>query len=412
MRVFARGTLDRWIAADQARGLDGLRPARRSDAGVVRRHPELLAEAAALRAEQPARSAAHIADILRARHGIVVSQRTVRAHLRRKGLDRAALGAQPTGVLGRYEAERPNQRWIGDVLTGPFVPHPRVAGSKRAKLFVLVDDHSRLLVHGRWMATENTRAGQDVLRAAIVRRGLPEVLYVDKARPTRMRRWSAAARCWASAWSTASPTGPKGRGKQERLNRVIRERFLLEAEAAGIESLEALNDRFTAWTEQVLNTRVHAETGQTPIARFVAGGPPRAADPVLLAEAFRWSVVRVVAKTATVWLAGNRYQVDPSLCGHRVELRYDPEDLTQLTVFVEGAATGIATPLVIGRHTHPQVPQAARPAPQPTGIDYLGLVQTAHAEATIGQIAYRDLPLPGLEAPAAGDHHDAAGPDR
>jgi hypothetical protein len=41
-----------------------------------------------------------------------------------------------------------------------------------------VDDHSRLLVHGRWMATENTRAGQDVLRAAIVRCGLPEVLYV------------------------------------------------------------------------------------------------------------------------------------------------------------------------------------------------------------------------------------------
>ena len=412
MRAFARGTLDRWIAAYQARGLDGLRPAQRSDAGVVRRHPELLAEAAALRAEQPARSAAHIADILRARHGIVVSQRTVRAHLRRKGLDRAALGAQPTGVFGRYEAERPNQRWIGDVLSGPYVPCPRVAGSKRAKLFVLVDDHSRLLVHGRWMAWENTRAGQDVLRAAIVRRGLPEVLYVDNGAPYSN---AALERCCAVLGIRlvhSQPYRPQGRGKQERLNRVIRERFLLEAEAAGIESLEALNDRFTAWTEQVLNTRVHAETGQTPIARFVAGGPPRAADPVLLAEAFRWSVVRVVAKTATVWLAGNRYQVDPSLCGHRVELRYDPEDLTQLTVFVEGAAAGIATPLVIGRHTHPQVPQAARPAPQPTGIDYLGLVQTAHAEATIGQIAYRALPLPGVEAPAAGDHHDAAGPDR
>jgi putative transposase len=123
-------------------------------------------------------------------------------------------------------------------------------------------------------------------------------------------------------------------------------------------------------------------------------------------------VVRVVAKTATVWLAGNRYQVDPSLIGCRVELRYDPEDLTQLTVFVDGAAAGIATPLVIGHHTHPQVPQAAPPPPQPTGIDYLGLIQTAHADTTIGQIAYRALPLPGLEAPAASDHHDAAGPRR
>jgi len=48
---------------------------------------------------------------------------------------------------------------------------------------VLVDDHSRLLVHGRWVAEENTRAGQDVLRAAIVRRGLPEQLYVDNGAP-------------------------------------------------------------------------------------------------------------------------------------------------------------------------------------------------------------------------------------
>src|SRR6266536_180390 len=141
MRAYSRGTLDRWIAAYQTHGLAGLRPVRRADAGAVRRHPQLLAEAAALRSEQPARSAAHIADILRARYGIVVSERTVRAHLRRKGLDRASLGTQPALVFGRYEAERPNQRWIGDVLSGPFVPCPRVAGSKRAKLFMLVDDH-------------------------------------------------------------------------------------------------------------------------------------------------------------------------------------------------------------------------------------------------------------------------------
>jgi putative transposase len=170
----------------------------------------------------------------------------------------------------------------------------------------------------------------------------------------------------------------------------------------------------------VLNCRVHAETGQTPIARFLAGGPPRAADPVLMAQAFRWSAIRMVAKTATVSLAGNRYQVDPALVGRRIELRYDPEDLTSLTVFVEGAAAGVATPLVIGHHTHPAVPQAARPAPEPTGIDYLGLVQAAHEATTTGHIAYRDLPLPGLEAlqptdhddPGAGGHAVGTGTDR
>ena len=56
---------------------------------------------------------------------------------------------------------------MGDVLVGPFVPFPRVAGSKRAYLFLLVDDFSRLLVHSRWVTDQNTRAGQDVLRAAM-----------------------------------------------------------------------------------------------------------------------------------------------------------------------------------------------------------------------------------------------------
>lgn len=401
LRTLSRGTLDRWVAAYQARGLDGLRPIRRADAGQVRRHPELLAEAAALRVERPARSAAHIADILRARSGITVSERTIRAHLARKGLDRAALAAEPARAFGRYEAERPNERWIGDVLVGPFVPYPRVAGAQRARLFVLVDDHSRLLVHGRWVTEENARAGQDVLRQAIVRRGLPEQLYVDNGAPYTSAALERSCAVLGIRLVHSKPHRPQGRGKQERLNRVIRERFLLEAEHAGIACLDELNDRFTAWAEQVCNTRVHAETGQAPISRWLAGGPPRAADPVLLLEAFRWSATRVVTKTATVSLAGNRYQVDPSLVGSRVELRYDPEDLSQLTVYTQGAAVGIATPLVIGHHSHPAVPQAARPAPQPTGIDYLGLVQASHEQATIGPIAYRDLPLPGMQPPAS-----------
>src|SRR5207248_498498 len=57
MRTYSRGTLDRWVRAYRARGLDGLRPVARSDTGVVRRHPELLAEPAALRAALPPRPA-------------------------------------------------------------------------------------------------------------------------------------------------------------------------------------------------------------------------------------------------------------------------------------------------------------------------------------------------------------------
>ena len=180
-----RGTIDRWLRAYRERGLDGLRPEKRSDNGAVRRHPELIDLAAALRIELPARSAAHIADIIAARHGVRLAPRTIREQLAKRGLQRAKLTTQPV-AYGRYEAERPNELWVGDVLVGPWVPHPRGAGSKRARLFLLVDDHSRLLLHGRWVFEENARWAQSVLRAAIARRGVPESLYLDYADPRIM----------------------------------------------------------------------------------------------------------------------------------------------------------------------------------------------------------------------------------
>ena len=76
------------------------------------------------------------------------------------------------------------------------------------------------------------------------------------------------------------------------------------------------------------NRRIHSETNETPIERFERGGPHHGADPERLAEAFRWSVLRKVTRTATVSLEGNTYAVDPALVARRVELRYDPGDLS------------------------------------------------------------------------------------
>ena len=276
-RRYGRSTIDRWIRDWRAGGLVALRPQPRSDTGLVRAAPELFEEAVALRLELPTRSAAQIAEILWARHRVRVSARTLRDQLRRRGLHRQALAAEPK-VFGRYEAARPNERWITDVLVDRWVPYPRTPASIRARLFVVVDDHSRLLVHGRFHPVENTRAGQQVLRSAIVRRGLPEVLYAERGAPFHNHTLARTCAVLGIRLVHSQPCSPEGRGKQERLNRYIRERFIAEAEHAGIEDLAELNDRFEAWAEQVANRRTHAETNQTPIDRFESG-PPRAADP-------------------------------------------------------------------------------------------------------------------------------------
>lgn len=391
-RRYSRGTIDRWLRAWRSGGLEALRPAERADTGTVRAHPELFAEAAALRLELPSRSAAQIASILWHRHGIRVSERRVRAQLRRAGLHRAALAAEPK-VFGRYEAEASNDRWITDVLVGPWVPWPRVDASVRAKLFLIVDDHSRLIVDGRFFAHENARAAQELLRRAIVHRGVPAVLYADNGAPFANAWLARTCAVLGVRLVHSKPYSPQGRGKQERANRYIREAFLAEATHVGITSLDELNDRFCAWAEQVANRRTHAETNEAPIERFERGGPHRGADPERLREAFRWSVTRKVTRTATVPLDANAYSVDPALVGRRVELRYDPEDLTRIDVFLDGRPAGVATAFVTRRHVHPAVAQAARPEPDPTGVDYLGLVAAAHDDAagTAAKIDFSQL---------------------
>lgn len=396
-RSYSRNTIDRWIRAWKTGGLDALRPKPRADAGLVRARPELVEEAVALRLDRPSRSAAQIAAILQVRHGVTVAERTLRQQLRRRGVHREALAAEPK-AFGRYEAEAPNDRWIADVLIGPWVPHPKAATSVRARLFVIVDDHSRLLVHGRFHRLENARAGQEVLRAAIVRRGLPLVVYVDNGAPFANAALSRTCAVLGIRLVHSRPYSPEGRGKQERLNAYIKQRFIAEAEHVGIEDLAQLNDRFEAWAEQVANRRTHAGTGQSPVARFEAGGPPRAADPARLAEAFRWSAVRRVSRTAAVAFESNAYSVDPALVGQRVELRFDPEDLSAIEVFHQGRPAGMATPFVIGRHTHRSTPPPPRPEPTPTGIDYLGLVEAAHEAETTGPISFARMP--SFEIPA------------
>src|SRR5258706_53678 len=257
-RAYSRGTIDRWLRAWRAGGLDALRPSPRADTGVVRAHPELFAEASALRLELPGRSAAQIASILFHRHGTKVSERTARGQLRRAGLAREALAAEPR-AYGRYEAAAPNERWITDVLVGPWVPFPKRDGSVRGRLVLIVDDHSRLLVDCRVYAQENARGWQELLRRAITPRRVPQVLYCDNGAPFSNAWLARTCGVLGIRLVHSKPYSPEGRGKQERLNRYIREAFLAEAMHAGVESPGQLNDLFAAWAEHVANRRAHAE---------------------------------------------------------------------------------------------------------------------------------------------------------
>ncbi len=163
-----------------------------------------------------------------------------------------------------------------------------------------------------------------------------------------------------------------------------------------------MNTLFTAWVETVYHRRVHSETGQTPIQRWSAATPPVLPSSAQLREAFLWSEYRTVTKTATVSLHGNHYQVDAALVGRRVELVFDPFDLTDIEVRWHRRVMGAAIPHKIGRHVHHKArPDQTTPPAAPTGIDYLRLIQGQHTAELADRLRYAQLadqPSPGQPA--------------
>jgi putative transposase len=197
------------------------------------------------------------------------------------------------------------------------------------------------------------------------------------------------------------PGQPEGRGKIERFFRTVRDQFLVEVPHGTINSIEELNNRFDAWVEQHYHATVHSETKVTPLERFKAGGPYPCPTPDELREAFLWSQSRTVAKTATVSLFANRYEVDPALVGRRIELVFDPFDLAKIDVRLDGRSYGFAKAHELREHVHPYVREHVEVAVKPTDIDYLkmmvGGTESRHrpvGDAPPPQTAFRNMPAP------------------
>ena len=373
----SRVTLDRWIRAWNAGGFDALVPSVRHT--EPRTAASVLELAAALKREVPARTAAQVAAILGEHAGWAPSARTLQRHFAR-----LELGTRPDGTapkaFGRFEAAAPNDRWTGDALHGPVV------AGRKAYLFAFIDDHSRALTGYRWGHSEDTVRLEAALRAGISARGIPRVVYLDNGSAMISKQLMRALAVLGIQLTHSKPREPAGRGKIERVFRTVREQFLIELAVPGaldkLTPLAQLNELFTAWVETVYHQRVHSETGQTPLARFTTTVPPVIPTPAALHEAFLWSEHRLVAKTATVSLFGNTYEVDAALVGRRVELVFDPFDLTDLQVRYQGRDMGAAVGHQLGRHVHPGAKPETSPDPAPPpGIDYLALVRDRHTAA-------------------------------
>ena len=164
-----RWTLDRWIRMWQQGGFDALVPSPRQS--QPRTPPEVMELAAALKKENPARTAAQVQRILRAQGGWAPDETTIQRMFRRTGLT-ALTPAADAPAFGRWEASRPNEIWTGDAM------HAIRLQGRKTYLFAFIDDHSRAVMAARFGFAEDAIRLAAALRPALASRGIPAHAYV------------------------------------------------------------------------------------------------------------------------------------------------------------------------------------------------------------------------------------------
>lgn len=383
-------SLRRYLQAYRERGFEALLPKTRGDKGAPHAFdPAVLQQAIALREQQPSRTTPMLVEILR-REGKTVNAHTLDTHLRQAGKTRQLMRAQPAPAK-RFERDHVNALWQSDVSQGPWLPDPTRPGqARRTHLIAFIDDHSRLVPYGEFFFDEALPRLERVFKVAILRRGVPEALYVDNGQIFNATQFRAACATLRTEVIFAAPYHPQGKGKIEQFWHLVQESFYPEVAASKITELGLLNQSFWAWLDRIYHARVHGETGQTPWARFTAGAEHlRAADPETLRLAFQWRTKRTVTRQATLSLQGNVYSVDPAWCGQSLELRYDPFDLSQMDVYRAGRHLGTARLTQTKRQRHLAVehlvPESS-PASAPAQVDFLKTLRKEHDQALRQQL--------------------------
>jgi putative transposase len=361
----SRSSLEKWIVDYKKSGyrIEGLYPQVRSDRGASRALSSSLKLAIKeLKKEQPDLMAPALIKCLRHKKLIGADEHITPSTLYRylKSEDLTSVNEDAVDKR-RFEAQHPNEIWQSDVMHGPYV---RVDGkSKKSYLIAIIDDHSRLVIHAEFYLAETRENFLDCLRQAIMKRGLPQKLYIDNGSCFKALHLEQVTAQLGIGISHSRPYTPQGRGKIERWFKYVRDSFLSveKSNPANAEKLDLLRSHFEEWVDEY-NSKVHGTTKQTPYDRYRAGLECVRPAPAGLLDYFRQIEFRRVKKDRTVRLMGCMFEVPVGLIDRQVELRFHPEDLSQVEVFFQNKSYGIAP--VVNIHVNAKIGRNWEPHPE------------------------------------------------
>ena len=241
-----------------------------------------------------------------------------------------------------YESEYVNGLWHLDFHHGSLRVLRTDGQWVYPILLGILDDRSRLCCHLQWYLAEGACELCHGLSQAFQKRDLPRSLLFDNGSAMIAAETEQGLARLGVLYENTLPFSPYQNGKQESFWGQVEGRLLPMLEGVADLTLEQLNHATQAWIEVEYNRKVHSETGQTPLARFLndknVAQPCPPTDKLQLA--FTTEVRRIQRRSdGTLSLEAIRFEV-PSRFGHLQELRvrYASWDLS--TVYLADPKTG------------------------------------------------------------------------
>lgn len=328
-RTLTESCLRKWLTAYKTRGMEGLTPTPRRDSGSSRAltpqetallvteletHPELNATAALKKLQAQGRVQSN------------PSSSSLSRLVRSTGLDREGrLRVHQQEQTLPFEFFAPLECVQADCMYTVEVPDAK-GRRRQAVLLAFLDDATRRILYACFGFSESALGFECGIKHVLAAHGKIGRLYTDNGAGFVSLQTRRILDILGIVLVHSRPYRPKGRGKIERFFRTVRQQFLSILDCESLAGLQDLDVRFHTWLESEYHRNPHRGLGgRTPLelwlekAHLIIPTDPT----VNLEELFKHEDIRKVHKDSTVTLHGVLYEVDSTLIGEHIHLRYD-----------------------------------------------------------------------------------------
>lgn len=350
-KEFTPKTMAAWLLTYKREGFEGLKPKKRSDRGQPRRlSREQEEHILALRRLEREMPVTVFYDRLVDKGEILpteVSYTTVYRLLKNYGL--VGKGTEKNPERKRFAYDTVNTLWQGDMSHGPYL----IIDGKKVKtyLFAFIDDCSRVVPFAQFFTSEKIDSLTTVFKEALLRRGVPKIVYVDNGKIFRSDLFHVACATLGIVLTHTQPYDAASKGKIERFFGTVKTRFfpILRAEPAS--SLEDLNRRFWRWLEEDYHRKVHSSLDMTPLDMYFSQTSriKMVEDPPALEHLFLRRETRKVRHDGTISLEKRLFEVPERYIGQRIEVRFNEDGVY---VYEDGLPKAKAVPVNFAVNAH------------------------------------------------------------